>query len=91
MTCIFPLAVKDIMDTLKNGSRFYPSFCSGDSKIDLSAIMGSVNLDIELASASPLPVSRGIQDSIGFKDKLMFIYTSGTTGLPKAAVIKQSR
>jgi solute carrier family 27 fatty acid transporter 1/4 len=31
------------------------------------------------------------QDSIGFKDKLLYIYTSGTTGLPKAAVIKHSR
>ena len=32
-----------------------------------------------------------IQDSIGFRDRLMYIYTSGTTGMPKAAVIKHAR
>ena len=32
-----------------------------------------------------------VQDSIGFRDRLMYIYTSGTTGLPKAAVIKHAR
>lgn len=48
-------------------------------------------LEESLQTASDGPVDKAIQDSIGFKDKLMYIYTSGTTGMPKAAVIKHSR
>ena len=48
-------------------------------------------MDLLTQEQSALPVEKEIQDSINFKDKLMFIYTSGTTGMPKAAVIKHAR
>jgi len=51
----------------------------------------TTNIDEEVAKHSKEPLSKEIQDSINFRDKLMFIYTSGTTGLPKAAVIKHAR
>jgi solute carrier family 27 fatty acid transporter 1/4 len=80
-----------IHSNLVNGSILYPTFSSGPpSQRDVN-IPSTIDLNDHLNACSKAPVPQKIQDSFGFKDKLLFIYTSGTTGLPKAAVIKHSR
>jgi len=87
--------VADILGLLKNGSRSsFPTFCTGSAQpnsVLAVAVPGTINMDLLTQEQSALPVAQEIQDSINFKDKLMFIYTSGTTGMPKAAVIKHAR
>ena len=83
--------VSEIIQPLKNGSVLFPTFSSGNPSHKQASVPGTVDLNEALGSASKDPVPKEIQDSIGFKEKLLYIYTSGTTGLPKAAVIKHSR
>jgi len=84
-------AVSDIFTLLLNGARqTYPTYHTG-SGANVVTVPESKNLDELSREQSVTPVPRKVQDSINFKDKLMFIYTSGTTGLPKAAVIKHAR
>ena len=84
-------AVAEIFSMLLNGKRVsYPTYYTGE-EAPLGVVPGSKNLDEMCRSLSIKPVSKVIQDSVNFKDKLMFIYTSGTTGMPKAAVIKHAR
>jgi len=80
-----------IHSCLKNGSVVYPTFSSGPPSLRNVNIPSTVDLNDHLNTCSKDPVPKKIQDSIGFKEKLLYIYTSGTTGLPKAAVIKHSR
>ena len=49
-------------------------------------IPSTVDLNDHLNTVSKDPVPQNIQDSIGFKEKLLYIYTSGTTGMPKVCV-----
>jgi len=88
-------SVAEIFGLLINGSRFsFPTYCTGsreENSILSTKVPGTKNLDLCTEQQSVLPVDKTIQDSINFKDKLMFIYTSGTTGMPKAAVIKHAR
>ena len=84
--------VSDIHALLKNGfSEPYRTFSSGPPSKRTVNIPSTIDLNDHLDGASKEPVPQAIQDSIGFKEKLLYIYTSGTTGLPKAAVIKHSR
>ena len=82
---------------MKNGHKFYPSFASGLSTCTTPEIqnstekINSVDLDKEISGTTKEAIDKSVQDSISFKDKLMYIFTSGTTGMPKAAIIKQSR
>jgi len=88
----FAQEVSDVHSCLKNGfSEPYRTFSSGPPSKRTVNIPSTIDLNDHLDSASKEPVSQAIQDSIGFKEKLLYIYTSGTTGLPKAAVIKHSR
>ena len=91
---LFVSEVAEVIGTL-TGDNVYPTFSSGSSGSNPAAndiqVPGTVSLDSVLPNTSALPVAKKVQDSVGFKDKLMYIYTSGTTGLPKAAVIKHSR
>jgi len=66
-------------------------FVTGGKSSDNSSLLECVDLDEGVREESCEPIPQLIQDSINFKDKLMYIYTSGTTGLPKAAVIKHAR
>lgn len=85
-------AVSDVISSLGSDSLPFPSFCHGELKHSSSkGCFPTTQLANELTDFSSLPVSQAIQDSIGFRDKLLYIYTSGTTGMPKAAVIKHSR
>jgi len=88
-------AVADIFGLLLNGSRLdFPTYCTGSrepSQVLGIKVPGTQNLDLLKDEQSQLSVDKKIQDSINFKDKLMYIYTSGTTGMPKAAVIKHAR
>ena len=84
--------VADVMQNLKNGTSLaFPSFSSGPLTKKNAHVPNTVDLNDALTDVSSNPVPLEIQQSIGFKDKLLYIYTSGTTGLPKAAVIKHSR
>lgn len=87
-------AVENIFSSLVNGSKSkFPTYHSGtviESNFT-SKIPDTKNIDVLTKEKSVLPVDKTIQDSINFKDKLMYIYTSGTTGMPKAAVIKHTR
>jgi len=88
----FAQEVSDVHSCLKNGfSEPYRTFSSGPPSKRTVNIPSTIDLNDHLSSASKEPVPQAIQDSIGFKEKLLYIYTSGTTGLPKAAVIKHSR
>ena len=81
-----------MISTLGSDSKPFPTFCHGDHKGSASKTsFQSTPLSQALGDSSSSPVSKSTQDSIGFRDKLLYIYTSGTTGLPKAAVIKHSR
>jgi len=85
--------VADIFSLLINGTRVtFPTFVTGAGVSDDTPIVpGTRNLD-ELCSRQPgLPLPQSVQDSIQFRDKLLYIFTSGTTGMPKAAVIKHAR
>ena len=76
-------AVSDIFSLLLNGTRVcYPTYYTGTSDT-MASVPGSKNMDSMVRGMSDKPVSNKIQDSINFKDKLMYIYTSGTTGMPK--------
>jgi len=79
-------AVADIQSELKGSIRLYssgdPEECEG---------MKSCSLDPRIAMEPSGPLPDWVQNSLNFKDKLLYIYTSGTTGLPKAAVISNSR
>lgn len=84
-------SINEVISSVQNGcSTVFPTFCSGLAGATCS-VPASVDLDTELELMPCTEVDKKIQDSIGFKDKLLYIYTSGTTGLPKAAVIKHSR
>ena len=84
--------MEEVWPNLKNGSLSYPAYSSGGSQPNKEdSKFPSKHLDSELKDVDASPVAKEIQDSIGFKDKMLYIYTSGTTGLPKAAVIKHSR
>lgn len=84
--------VSEVMKSLQTDDEsVFPSFSSGPPEIRKVAVPFTVDLNDVLMSSSASPVPTDIQDSICFKDKLLYIYTSGTTGLPKAAVIKHSR
>jgi len=83
--------VLEIHSSLKNGSIAYPTFSSGPAYHRNVNIPSTTDLNDHLDSVSKEPIPQNIQDSISFKDKLLYIYTSGTTGLPKAAIIKHSR
>jgi len=87
-------AVREVFGKLINGTRpSFPTYCTGstsDSRDSLS-VPDSKHLDSLILHEKKDQVSKEIQDSINFKDKLLFIYTSGTTGMPKAAVIKHAR
>ena len=84
-------AVAEIFSMLLNGTKLsFPTYYTGAGAVQ-SSVPGSKNLDQLSRSCSTHPVSDTVQDSINFKDKLMYIYTSGTTGMPKAAVIKHAR
>lgn len=83
--------MSEVVMPLKNGSVIFPTFSSGPLDQRQVNVPGTIDLNEVLKAASKDPVPREIQDSIGFKEKLLYIYTSGTTGLPKAAVIKHSR
>ena len=72
-----------IHSCLKNGSVVYPTFSSGLPSLRNVNIPSTVDLNDHLNTCSKDPVPQKIQDSIGFKEKLLYIYTSGTTGLPK--------
>jgi acyl-coenzyme A synthetase/AMP-(fatty) acid ligase len=69
----------------------FPTFSSGPPSLKEASVPDTVDLNDALKTVSHQAISMDIQNSINFKDKLMYIYTSGTTGLPKAAVIKHSR
>jgi len=86
-------AVSDIFSMLLNGKRVcYPTFYTGETANgSFVHVPGSRNMDELSRKQSMKPVAKTIQDSIHFKDRLMYIYTSGTTGMPKAAVIKHAR
>ncbi|XP_059094771.1 long-chain fatty acid transport protein 4-like isoform X2 [Tigriopus californicus] len=84
-------AVGEVIASVKNGYTEYSSFCLGPAPKNSDEHFQTVMLEESLLKTSDGPVDKVIQDSIGFKDKLMYIYTSGTTGMPKAAVIKHSR
>jgi len=88
-------AVVDIFGLLLNGSKpNFPTYFVGSGEPNqalINKVPGTKNLDLLMEEQPQLPVNQEIQDSINFKDKLMYIYTSGTTGLPKAAVIKHAR
>ena len=83
---VFFSAVADIQSELKGSIRLYssgdPEECEG---------MKSCSLDPRIAMEPSSPLPDWVQNSLNFKDKLLYIYTSGTTGLPKAAVISNSR
>ena len=79
--------VSDIHSNLKNGSIVYPTFSSGPPSQRRENIPSTIDLNDHLGKVSKDPVPQEIQDSIGFKEKLLFIYTSGTTGLPKVRKI----
>ncbi len=85
-------AVRDVASRLPPSTSFFYT-CGGSSGDDDEFLSNNdcIDLDRLAAEASPDPVPQEIQDSIGFRDKLMYIYTSGTTGMPKAALIKHSR
>ena len=84
--------VSEVMKSLQTDEQSaFPSFSSGPPGIRKVTVPFTVDLNDVLMSSSASPVPTDIQDSIRFKDKLLYIYTSGTTGLPKAAVIKHSR
>ena len=82
--------VADVMSSL-SGDSIFRSFSSGPPQKLTVKVPFSVDLNDVLETFDSKPVSSDVQDSISFKDKLLYIYTSGTTGLPKAAVIKHSR
>lgn len=86
-------AVSDIFSMLLNGKRVcYPTYYTGETDSgSFVPVPGSRNMDEMSRKQSMKPLSKTIQDSIHFKDRLMYIYTSGTTGMPKAAVIKHAR
>ena len=75
--------VLEIHSSLKNGSIAYPTFSSGPASHRNVNIPSTIDLNDHLDAVSKEPISQTIQDSISFKDKLLYIYTSGTTGLPK--------
>ena len=86
------LEVSEVMNALQTDDEsVFPSFSSGPPEIRKASVPFTVDLNDVLMSSSASPVPANVQDSICFKDKLLYIYTSGTTGLPKAAVIKHSR
>lgn len=87
----FHVAVAEIIGTMKNGSVAYPTYFSGPDSATVDLSFDSTNLDANLKTLSPDALPKEIQDSLSFKDNLMYIYTSGTTGMPKAAIIKHSR
>ena len=87
-------AVSEIFSLLLNGQRLsYPTYITGAAASVNSPVKvpGTKDLDELSKKHSVKPLPKTIQDSINFKDKLMYIYTSGTTGMPKAAVIKHAR
>ena len=86
------LEIADISLELKNGAvTAFPTYSSGPPEKMTADVTNTVDLNEVLEKVPHSPVPEKIQNSIGFKDKLLYIYTSGTTGLPKAAVIKHSR
>jgi len=87
-------AVSSVFATLRNGAKAFPTYCTGAGRLGddfVSGVPGTVDLDKERELQPVSEVPQEIQDSIGFRDRLMYIYTSGTTGMPKAAVIKHAR
>ena len=89
---IFFIEIADISLELKNGAvTAFPTYSSGPLEKMTAEVTNTVDLNEVLEKVPHSPVPEKIQNSIGFKDKLLYIYTSGTTGLPKAAVIKHSR
>ena len=73
-----PLA--EIFSLLINGTRLsFPTFVTGGGS-GPEGVPGTRDLD-QLCRSQPVsPLPRTVQDSINFKDRLLYIFTSGTTG-----------
>ena len=80
-----------VITNLGSEEEPFPAFCYGELRNGPTPLFPMTRLSEELVDCSAADVPVAVQDSIGFRDKLLYIYTSGTTGMPKAAVIKHSR